>query len=513
MRKSLQHTEYAYHYLKGDAMEHTNIAARGIRLLAVLSLIAGIVFDYLFYGKSIGVSYPLFVVVFCCLFWVVSRRQISFQIGFGWFLLAPIFLLSAAFAIHSNPVLLALNSVLIPPLLLLQTTLLVYKYEWSSVRCVIRFLGRLLRQIFGNAPKVFLELISLAKVTDRIAAAKRKTFKSISIGLIISVPLVIIVTALLAEADTVFQSLIVNILKRFEFIGTIPFAEHVGVVGVITVLLFGYFAVVLKAEVERESAPAESGAEGWDATIVTTVLVMVNAVYILFCVIQFTYLFGGEEVIRSIPDYTYAEYARRGFSELIVVTVINLSILLIGLRFTKNDGKLNRLVLVLRCLLVLCTTIILYSAHLRLTLYEEAYGYTYARIFAHTFIGFLFVLFMLTLYKFWRRELPLVKAFIIAALLAYTTLNYVNVDAMIARKNIGRYFKTGMIDLDYLQELSYDAIPELTRLSASGDGDMDKKKVEAFLRNKQTELDSERPWQSHNLSKAKAERILSEIHQ
>ena len=36
-------------------------------------------------------------------------------------------------------------------------------------------------------------------------------------------------------------------------------------------------------------------------------------VYILFCVIQFTYLFGGEATIRSIPDYTLAEYARRGF--------------------------------------------------------------------------------------------------------------------------------------------------------------------------------------------------------
>ena len=137
---------------------------------------------------------------------------------------------------------------------------------------------------------------------------------------------------------------------------------------------------------------------------------MVNAVYILFCVIQFTYLFGGEEVIRSIPDYTYAEYARRGFSELIVVTVINLSILLIGLHFTKNDGKLDRLVLALRCLLVLCTVIMLYSAHLRLKLYEEAYGYTYARIFAHTFIGLLFVLFMLTLYKLLAEGIPFAQS-------------------------------------------------------------------------------------------------------
>lgn len=493
-------------------MRHTNITTSEIRLLAVLSLIAGIVFDFLFYGKAIGISYPLFVVVFYCIFWIASRGQTSFQIGFGWFLFIPILLLSAAFTLHSNPVLLALNFILIPLLLLVQTTLLVYGYEWSSVRCASRFLGRLIRQVFGNAPKVFLEVISLAKIAYRIAPEKRKTFRSIFIGLIISAPLLVIVIALLAEADTVFQNVIADIFKLLESIGSIPLAEHVGVIGIITVLLFGYLAVVLKAKVEGVSAPAERGTGGSDATIVVTVLVMVNAVYILFCAIQFTYLFGGEENIRSIPDYTYAEYARRGFSELIVVTVINLSTLLIGLHFTKNDGKLDRVVRMLRCLLVLCTVIILYSAHLRLRLYEEAYGYTYARIFAHTFIGFLFILFLLTFYKLWRRELPLGKAFAIAALLTYTTLNYINVDAIIAQKNIDRYFRTGKIDLDYLQELAYDAIPELSRLSSTDDDDIAAKTI-AVLRDKETELSSENSWQSYNFSKARARHILSEMPQ
>ena len=415
-------------------MEHTNTTAREIRLLGVLALIAGIVFDYLFYGKAIGVSYPLFAVVFYCLFWIASRRQVSFQIDFGWFLLIPILLLSAAFALHSNPVLLVLNFILIPPLLLLQTTLLVYRYEWSKVRFVVRFSGRLLRQIFDSAPKAFLEVISLAKVADRIAPEKHKTLKNIFIGLIISTPLLVIVIALLAEADTVFQNLIANVLKPLEFIGSIPFAERVGVIGIITVLLFGYLTVVLKAKVERISESVERDSWGvgryhrcYGSGDGERCLhsVLCDSVHIPFC---------GEGVIRSIPDYTYAEYARRGFSELILVTVINLSILLIGLHFTKNDGKLDRVVRTLRCLLVLCTAIMLYSAHLRLKLYEEAYGYTYARIFAHTFIGLLFILFLLTLYKLWRRELPLVKAFAIAALLAYTTLNYVNVDAIIARK-------------------------------------------------------------------------------
>ena len=80
-------------------------------------------------------------------------------------------------------------------------------------------------------------------------------------------------------------------------------------------------------------------------------------------------------------------------------------------------------------------------------------------------------------------------------------------------KNIDRYFSNGKIDLDYLQELSYDAIPELTRLGADSDGDKAAKTVAAFLHDKQAELRLESPWQSYNFSKAKAKRILSEIHQ
>ena len=233
---------FSANFSEDSGMKHTHITVREIRLLAVLALVAGIVFDYLFYGKAIGVSYPLFAIVFYCLFWVASRRQVSFQIDFGWFLFIPIVLLSAAFAIHSNPVLLALNFILIPPLLLLQTMLLVYKCKWSGVRFIARFLRELLRQIFDNAPKVFLEVILTAKITDKIAPEKYKIFKNVLIGLIISAPLLIIIIALLAEADTVFQNLIANMFKPLESIASIPFAQHVGTIGNhynTTVRLFG----------------------------------------------------------------------------------------------------------------------------------------------------------------------------------------------------------------------------------------------------------------------------------
>ena len=72
----------------------------------------------------------------------------------------------------------------------------------------------------------------------------------------------------------------------------------------------------------------------WDPIIVLTVLITVNLIYVVFTVIQFTYLFGS--ISSFLPEgVTYAEYARRGFFELVAVTLINVSILIIIINLTK----------------------------------------------------------------------------------------------------------------------------------------------------------------------------------
>jgi hypothetical protein len=42
--------------------------------------------------------------------------------------------------------------------------------------------------------------------------------------------------------------------------------------------------------------------------------------------------------------------------------------------------------------------------------------------------------------------------------------NIYNPDARIGERNIGRYFRTGKIDVSYLASLSPDAVPQLIRL-------------------------------------------------
>ena len=52
-----------------------------------------------------------------------------------------------------------------------------------------------------------------------------------------------------------------------------------------------------------------------------TILVLVNAVFTGFVALQAAYLFGGLDTMQAI-GLSYAEYARRGFFELVAVAAL-----------------------------------------------------------------------------------------------------------------------------------------------------------------------------------------------
>jgi len=71
---------------------------------------------------------------------------------------------------------------------------------------------------------------------------------------------------------------------------------------------------------------------------VSTMLILIDLLYAFFIAIQFSYLFGS--LRYGLPqNFTYAQYARKGFFELVAVTLINLIILLGAMNFTKASGS------------------------------------------------------------------------------------------------------------------------------------------------------------------------------
>ena len=93
-------------------------------------------------------------------------------------------------------------------------------------------------------------------------------------------------------------------------------------------LAAGVLRVLVPSGRRRARAAAVGGRLGLGE--VGTVLVVVDLLFLAFVAVQFRYLFGGAELVRGADGLSYAEYARRGFFELVAVAALSLPLLLRG---------------------------------------------------------------------------------------------------------------------------------------------------------------------------------------
>lgn len=398
-----------------------------------------------------------------------------------------------------------LNFLLIP-LLIVTHTLIATKANphWSRLSFIGNLVNRILPLTVKNFPRPFLILTEELKPKNEDAA--NVAWKKIAIGLLISVPILLVIVPLLSSADMIFKYYITNLTNITESIDIAPVVEQGLIILFVFVYVFSYIWSFYSDSDKPEAAGTPAKA-AWDPTILLTVLFVVNLVYLAFSVIQFSYLYGGDR--HALPAaFTYAEYARRGFFELVAVTIINLSILLGSIKFINRDNHLHyKAVQCFLSLLVIFSLNMLFSAHFKMSLYEEAYGLTYLRFFVHYFLSLLLVLFLIAFSNIWFSKPPLVKTYIIAAIFFYTVLNFINVDKIIAHSNITRYRQTGKIDLRYLDSLSFDAVPEITKLAGDKNPEI-ARQVQNFLAAKKQDLLKNETWQSFNYSRYKAKSVL-----
>ncbi|MBI5669956.1 MAG: DUF4173 domain-containing protein [Chloroflexi bacterium] len=228
------------------------------------------------------------------------------------------------------------------------------------------------------------------------------------------------------------------------------------------------------------------------------VLGSVVALFAVFVVIQFAYFFGGQDNI-TVEGLTYAQYARRGFFELVAVSVLTLGLALWLDRVTVRQERREQLIFRALCVaLVVLTTIMLVSASQRMLLYEGVYGYTQLRVYTHVFmhwLGVLLVVFLLALFRVRRNVFSLGSLLVIIGYLG--TMNLMNVDYYIAERNIARYHEGQELDIAFLDILSVDAAPAILPLYAESEaGTQVNQWAGQWLRRKLMALD----WQHDNAS-------------
>ncbi|KKI93413.1 hypothetical protein WQ54_04025 [Bacillus sp. SA1-12] len=467
----------------------------------MICLAGGILFHHLFYGKELGVSYPIYAMFLYLVFYARVAIKGKKQEWFHFVLGGSALLLAVSFGIFSNEPLLVLNFLIVPLLMFIH---MVHTRRWDLEKWSNRLFIKLMFITFFETIIDFFNVIFSAGKTGKgvMHDQKGQMVKKIILGVLLSAPLLWTILYLLISSDQYFKQL----LGKFPDwlyqanIGSMFF--QVILVAVITCLLFAFFMTLAKPLV-LNSGEGESRSMKLDTVIVSTMLILLNIVYFLYAAVQFTYFFTGDPS-SSASAYTYAEYARRGFMELTLVSIINIGLLFLLTHIGKFEKRvLPNIIKLLLSLLVFFTFVMLASAYNRLSLYEQAYGYTYLRLYAHAFMVLLCILLGLALIKIYIQRFKLLKAMCIATIVAYVIVNYINIDRFIVSQNMKRYEETGKLDLYYLDRLSYDAIPIMIE-----------QKNEMFnklLKEKKMQLiQEETTWQTFNVSKSHAKQLLKE---
>ncbi len=437
-------------------------------------LMAVLVLSFLFIELIVlggwGISVCIFVPAYYSIAIVYAKMQGIKMNKLKTGLLIPIALVTICFGIYNNTVLRFFNILLLYGLVMLQTS---YMFETE----VYKPLSSLFFvDIFHTG--VVVPLANLTGAGEVVkhqfsgeAQGKMKVLFKVILGCVIAVPFLLVVIALLTSSDAAFEAVIRLAVDNFSYNSKEWITK-----GILTVLFFfpiyGLFYGVKNKKKYFVSREDSYSAEVIDPVISFTFITLLISVYLTYCLSQFAYFISAFKML--LPEgFTFAEYARRGFFELVPLSLINFGVILGLKHLTKstNSGFGIRIKKAYIAFISLFTVFLIISALSKMMMYIASYGLTLWRVYTSWFLVLMLIFYIIVLIKEFMKQIDLMKGLFISFLVMFLGLNFVNVDRLIARYNVNLYqvSQEKGIDIKALYQLSSSAAGEVSRLTQDQD--------------------------------------------
>jgi len=509
-------------------------------LFWLLALGVAVSFDQFFWGKSWGINFFIFVLL-TVLGGLIPIWLEKIKIPWtSYLLLIPV----AGFAImtflRAEPLTNVMNALItLGSLILFAISLLNGAWIRFNILDHLKYLVKFILNCFSGGVLFFIRIHQDMKESKKTAGEgkeqsnnritgdgnkKRKIRKFVPYlrGIALALPILFVLIMLLMSADPVFKTRVQHLFSWFDPDDLGEYLFRLVYIAILAYLLLSayFFGLVESIKLEKTEAsklPLRPFLGTIEASII---LVAVNLLFLVFVIMQFTYLFGGETNIAK-EGFTFAEYARRGYFELLAVVVITLIMLYILSLITKRKTKTQRWTFSgLGLALVALTGVILASGYTRLSLYEAAYGFTRLRIMTHISMIWIGLLLLAIIILEVNRKMECLAIFLICLIFSFgLTINLVNIDRYIVQENISRVLSITEdnplteLDAGYLHSLSYDSIPPL--VSFFNDPAIPRSihdEIGGILACRLVSFDGSenQPWTSTHFSRSKAVRILKE---
>ncbi len=291
--------------------------------------------------------------------------------------------------------------------------------------------------LFSGIASIWMPFADSLNFLKNIKIFKKERSRNILLGIILSVPLLIIITALLSSADLLFGKMTKDM---FDFV----FSSRI--INIAFMILFGAlscYCIVCGAVRRTKLTGDELIEKKADPAIAITVMSLIGIIYLVFCSIQVVYLFANG--LFALPEeFTLA------------VTVINITLILICTSAFRKNRILNGILTVI----TIGTYIMIASATYRMLLYIGAYHLTFLRLFVLLFLLIDALVLAGVIIFVYHRKFPLFGYCIAVGTVCYLAFSFGKPDYYIADYFLAQESQFKFEDFTYLTAgLSLDAAP------------------------------------------------------
>ncbi len=326
---------------------------------------------------------------------------------------------------------------------------------------------------------------------DRIGDGKARRSWRAGTSVAVTLALLAIFVPLLGGADATFAKLLDAVTPQFDAASVVQWIVLFALLGLGSV---GAMYLLAGPRAAATGAPSGRCLRRLEWALPVGALTILFAVFVGA---QFVALFGGDDYVQRTANLTYAEYARSGFWQLSIVTILTLAVIAVVLRWAAQESAVDRAWLrILLCAIAVLTLIIVASALGRMWTYQQAYGFTVMRVLVEVcelWLGLVYLLMIVAVLRLDGTWLP--RAAIGTAMSTLFALAVLNPEGLVAERNIDRWEHGKNLDTYYLSALSPDVLSAVDRLPQP-----QRAEILGPIRER---LDGD-TWQSWNLSRANA---------
>lgn len=163
-------------------------------------------------------------------------------------------------------------------------------------------------------------------------------------------------------------------------------------------------------------------------TSILTVNFVIISLYFIFLKLQADYFFSA--FVGILPeDHIYSSYARQGFFELCIISIMNFILLLLTNELTQITTKVQRIsVLTVNILLAVVTILLIMIALSKMLLYINEYDLTVKRVLVCIILFYFTIIWFLFIFKqFFNIPMARIAVYLGGALFTITCLSHLNI--------------------------------------------------------------------------------------